>query len=119
MRRLVIIAVAAVAAGGIAVTPALAGLHGNPSFSKQIQVPAPSQAKQPTFPADDHGGLIGHPEPGDDRGASPEVEPGDDRVSGTSVIEPGDDHGGLSPSAAPGDDHGGARSGSSSGRTGS
>src|SRR5215467_15287867 len=107
MRRLVIIAVAAVAAGGIAVTPALAGLHGNPSFSKQIQVPAPSQAKQPTFPADDHGGLIGHPEPGDDRSV------------GTSEIEPGDDHGGLSPSAAPGDDHGGARSGSSSGGTGS
>ena len=39
MRRLVIIAVA-IPAGGIAVTPALAGLHGNPSFSQQIPVPA-------------------------------------------------------------------------------
>src|SRR5215475_13547185 len=108
MRRLIIIAVAAVAAGGIAVTPALAGLHGNPSFSQQIRVPAPSQAKQPTFPADDHGGLLGHPEPGDDRGASPEVEPGDDHGGLNPSAEPGDDRGGLNPSAEPGDDHGGA-----------
>ena len=119
MRRLIIIAVAAVAAGGIAVTPALAGLHGNPSFSQQIRVPAPSQAKQPSFPADDHGGLTGHPEPGDDRGVTPEVEPGDDRGSEAPEVEPGDDHGGLSPSAEPGGDHGGDRSGSTSGRSGS
>lgn len=114
MRRLIIIAIAAVAAGGIAVTPALAGLHGNPSFSQQIPVPAPSQAKQPTFPADDHGGLIGHPEPGDDRGsATAEVEPGDDRGGLNPSAEPGDDHGGLSPTAEPGDDHGGSGSGRS------
>jgi len=118
VRRLVIIAVAAVAAGGIAVTPALAGLHGNPSFSQQIPVPAPSQAKQVSFPGDDHGGLTGHPEPADDRGsASPEVEPGDDHGGLNPTAEPGDDRGGLRPAAEPGDDRGG--SGSGSGRSGS
>ena len=119
MKRLVIIAATAVAVGGIAVTPALAGSHGSPSVHHPTSVPAPNQGSQPTFAVDDHGGLIGHPEPGDDRGVTPEVEPGDDRGSEAPEVEPGDDHGGLSPSAEPGDDHGGDRSGSTSGRSGS
>lgn len=114
MKRLVIILVSAVAAGGIAAAPALAGLRGNPSFSQQIPVPAPSQAKQPSFPADDHGGLIRHAEPGDDHGdATPEIEPGDDHGDVTPQAEPGDDHGGLAPHAEPSDDRGGSGSGSS------
>ena len=134
MKRLVIVLVAAVAAGGIAAAPALAGLRGNPSFSQQIPVPAPSQAKQPSFPADDHGGLVSHPEPGDDHGdATQEIEPGDDHSDATEVIEPGDDHGGLVRHPELGDDHGSLRphsapsddhddrggSGSRSGRSGS
>lgn len=121
MKRLVIVLVAAVAAGGIAAAPALAGLRGNPSFSQQIPVPAPSQAKQPSFPADDHGGLVSHPEPGDDHGDATEViEPGDDHGGLVRHPEPGDDHGSLRPHSAPSDDHddrGG--SGSRSGRSGS
>jgi len=93
MKRLLLILAAVVATGGIAATPAVAGLAGNPSFSHQIPVPVPSKAQQPQF-ADDHGhdgatasGASGatasptaHPEPGDDRGgATPHAEPGDDR----------------------------------------
>jgi hypothetical protein len=44
MKRLLLILAAIVATGGIAATPAVAGLAGNPSFSHQIPVPVPSQA---------------------------------------------------------------------------
>jgi DNA-binding NarL/FixJ family response regulator len=45
MKRLLLILAAIVATGGIAATPAVAGLAGNPSFSHQIPVPVPSQAR--------------------------------------------------------------------------
>jgi hypothetical protein len=84
MKRLLLILAAIVVTGGIAAAPAVAGLAGNPSFSHQIPVPAPSKAQQPSF-ADDHGrdGAVttpvstaskstatAHPEPGDDRGGA-------------------------------------------------
>jgi hypothetical protein len=99
MKRLLLILAAAMATGGIAATPAVAGLAGNPSFSHQIPVPVPSKAQQPQF-ADDHGqdaavtagataSPTAHPEPGDDRGGmTAHAEPGDDRG--------GDDPGGHS-----------------------
>ena len=105
MKRLLLILAAIVATGGIAATPAVAGLAGNPSFSHQIPVPVPSQAQSPRF-ADDHGrdGTVPaaslsptrHAEPGDDRGgATRHTEPGDDRGgSGSGHAERGDDHGG-------------------------
>ena len=124
MKRLVIAAVAAVAAGGIAATPALASRVG------------PSHARHVSLTSDDRGGKTRHAEPGDDRGvASPGVEPGDDRSASSPGVEPGDDRGvaspevergddhrGASPAAEPGDDRGGSRSGGggdSSGRSGS
>ena len=84
MKRLLLILAAIVVTGGIAAAPAVAGLAGNPSFSHQIPVPAPSKAQQPSF-ADDHGrdGAVttpastaskstatAHPEPGDDHGGA-------------------------------------------------
>jgi len=118
MKRLLLILAAIVATGGIAATPAVAGLAGNPSFSHQIPVPVPSQAQSPQF-ADDHGhdGTVPtasasptrHAEPGDDRGgATRHAEPGDDRGGAAGQVEPGDDHGGSgSGHAEQGDDHGG------------
>jgi len=97
MKRLVVMTVAAVAAGGIAAAPALAGLRGNPSFSQQIPVPAPSQAKPPNLPAVDHGGLTRHPEPGNSSGGA------------TPGVTSGAVGGGPNPSAEPSDDHGGSR----------
>ena len=105
MKRLLLILAAIVATGGIAATPAVAGLAGNPSFSHQIPVPVPSQAQSPQF-ADDHGhdGTVPTASPSPTRHA----EPGDDRGGVTATAEPGDDHGGSgSGHAEPGDDHGG------------
>jgi hypothetical protein len=113
MKRLVLIIAGVAVAGSVAATPAIAGLTGNPSFSHEIPVPAPSAAKTPVF-ADDHSrGDSPAPasaavEPGDDRGASAAAEPGDDRGGITPHAEPGDDRGGQVPHAEPGDDRGGA-----------
>ncbi|HEY7263750.1 MAG TPA: hypothetical protein VH589_19975 [Trebonia sp.] len=94
MKRLILIVAGVAVAGGVAATPAVAGLAGNPSFSHEIPVPAPSAAKTPEF-ADDHGGITRHAEPGDDRGGA------------TQHAEPGDDHGGATVVAGPSDDSGG------------
>jgi hypothetical protein len=137
MKRVLLIVAGVVAAGGIAATPAVAGIAGNPSFSHEIPVPVPSAAKAPVF-ADDHGpharpsspaatrtaatpddrgGQRPHAEPTDDRGgATPHIEPGDDRGGATPHIEPGDDRGGATPHAEPGDDRGGRGGGHGSGR---
>jgi hypothetical protein len=120
MKRLALIVAGVVVAGGVAATPAVAGLAGNPSFSHEIPVPVPSAAKTPLFaddhsrdgatapssatarPTDDHGGITRHAEPGDDHGGlAPHAEPGDDHGGLTQPTEPGDDHGGS------GDDSGG------------
>jgi hypothetical protein len=54
MKRLLVISAGIIAAGGIAVAPAVAGLSDNPSFSHQIPVRAPSQVTAPQL-VDDHG----------------------------------------------------------------
>jgi hypothetical protein len=123
VKRILLIGAAVIAAGGIAATPAVAGLAGNSSFSHQIPVRVPSQARAPQLVDDHHGGRgstpvpathtrSGEPEPGDDRGglrSSSEPEPGDDRGGprSTSEPEPGDDRGGQATSPEPGDDNGG------------
>ena len=131
MKRLALIAAGVVVAGGVAATPAVAGLAGNPSFSHEIPIPVPSAAKTPLFaddhsrdgatasssatvrPTDDHGGITRHVEPGDDRGGlNPHAEPGDDHGGLAPHAEPTDDHGGLTQHAEPGDDHGGSHGGS-------
>lgn len=53
-KRILLIAAGVALAGGVAATPAFAGLAGNPSFSHSIPVPVPSSAKPVSF-ADDHG----------------------------------------------------------------
>jgi hypothetical protein len=126
VKKLLLIGAAAIVAGGIATTPAVAGLAGNSSFSRQIPVQVPSQASPPQL-VDEHGSASDdrptpsasrHLEPGDDRGASRTSEPGDDRgTSRTSepgddrgagrTSEPGDDRGGATRSQEPGDDSGG------------
>lgn len=120
MKRLVLIIAGVAVAGGLAATPAVAGLAGNPSFSHEIPVPAPSAAKTPVF-ADDHSRDNGRDdgtapasataEPGDDRGASAEAEPADDHGGITPHAEPGDDRGGATSAPEPGDDRGGHRGG--------
>ncbi len=100
LQRGLIISAVALAAVGLAAAPAVAGLAGNPSFSHQLPVHVPSQARAPQL-VDDHGrddarpSKSSEPEPGDDRGgASSEPEPGDDRGGATSSeSEPGDDRG--------------------------
>lgn len=135
VKRLLLILGATVAAGGVAAAPAVAGLAGNPSFSHQIPVRAPSQAQQPQLvddhgrdgsavpsgvparsavptrsahsePGDDRGGTVRSAEPGDDRMAR-EPEPSDDRGGVTQHAEPRDDHGSPTANPAPGDDRGG------------
>ena len=138
MHRGLIITAVALAAVGLAAAPAVAGLAGNPSFSHQLPVHVPSQARVAQLvddhgrdnatppksaepePGDDRGGVTsGEPEPGDDRGGvtSGEPEPGDDRGGVTSgEPEPGDDRGGAtSGEPEPGDDHGGDSSSSGGG----
>jgi len=114
VKKILLIAAAAIVAGGIATTPAVAGLAGNSSFSRQIPVQVPSQASPPQL-VDEHGSASDdratpsasrHLEPGDDRGASRSTEPGDDRGASRST-EPGDDRGGATRSPEPGDDSGG------------
>jgi hypothetical protein len=136
MKRLLLILAGVVVAGGVAATPAVAGLAGNPSFSHEIAVRVPSAAKTPVFaddhghhrapttpaatPADDRGGRTPHAEPGDDRGdASPHAEPTDDRGGASPHAEPGDDRGGQAPHAEPGDDGGHSGSGGHGGGHGS
>jgi len=130
MKRLALILAGVAVAGGVAATPAVAGLAGNPSFSHEIPVRVPSAAKTPVFaddhsrdgatvsasatatPRDDRGGITPHAEPGDDNGGiTPHAEPGDDRGGQTQHAEPGDDRGGQTPGAEPGDDNGGGRGG--------
>jgi hypothetical protein len=130
MQRGLIISAVALAAVGLAAAPAVAGLAGNPSFSHQLPVRVPSQARtaqlavddhgrdgsqEPTAantrepePADDNGGATSEPEPADDNGgATSEPEPGDDNGGATSEPEPGDDNGGATTAPRPTDDHGG------------
>src|SRR5690349_2875314 len=52
MKRLALTLAGVAVAGGLAATPAVAGLAGNPSFSHEIPVPVPRAAKAPLF-ADD------------------------------------------------------------------
>ena len=104
MKRLALILAGVAVAGGLAATPAVAGLAGNPSFSHEIPVPVPRTAKAPLFAED-------RSADGPHRGAVPRhAEPADDRGSITSHAEPADDHGGVTPHAEPADDHGGATS---------
>ena len=111
MRRLAVILTGAVLAGGVAATPAIAGLAGNPSFNHEIPVPAPRAAKAPRFAdikhGDDRGGVRRHAEPGADRSASSKARPSGDRGSTTPEAEPTDDHGAQTPHADPTDGHGG------------
>ena len=51
MVRLPLLLTAAAAAVAAAVTPAIAGLTGNPSFSEQLPVSVPSRATSPSFPS--------------------------------------------------------------------
>jgi hypothetical protein len=134
MKRLALILAGVAVAGGVAATPAVAGLAGNPSFSHEIPVRVPSAAKTPVFaddhsrdgatvsasatatPRDDRGGITRHAEPGDDKGGiTPHAEPGDDNGGITPHAEPGDDRGGQTQHAEPGDDRGGQTPGAEPG----
>jgi hypothetical protein len=146
MNKLILVAVAATAASGIAAAPAFAGLSHNPSFSHQLPVRVPSGAQ--TVQVDDHhhrsdGKLAVAVSPSTEASRGPEAEPSDDhgglRSQGTdgrvasqpsapataqSEPEPGDDKGGATtPVTTPttrqaekGDDRGGVSGGSGSGR---
>jgi hypothetical protein len=113
MLNRLLIGAAGLLAGTLVATPAVLGLSGNSSFSRDIQIPVPSGAHQVHFV---------EAEPSDSRSRQPapsgtEDHPGHDVVSGGGI----DDHGGLrssgsgglddGPSHDAGDDHGG-RSGS-------
>jgi hypothetical protein len=102
MKRLALIAAGVVVAGGVAATPAVAGLAGNPSFSHEIPVRVPSAAKTPLF-ADDHS------RDGATAPSSATARPTDDHGGITRPVEPGDDHGGSH--GGSGDDSGGGRGG--------
>lgn len=131
MKRLALILAGVAVAGGLAATPAVAGLAGNPSFSHEIPVPVPRAAKAPLFaddrsgdgphrgavprhaePGDDHAGVTTHAEPADDHGGTPPpAEPSDDRGGVTPHAEPADNHGGATLRTETGDDHGGLQGG--------
>jgi hypothetical protein len=121
MIKYLVAAFAALVAG----IPATLGLVGNASFTRDVPVRVPDQARTvqtsqaPTHDAnDDHGGRVPRDrrtEPGDDRGTHHEAEPGDDHgddhggdVPRDQRTEPGDDRG-IHREVEPGDDRGGDR----------
>ena len=93
LNRLIVGAVGLVAGSLVAATPAVLGLSGNSSFSRDIKLPVPSGAHSVSF---------GSPSDGDD-GALHDV--GDDHGGRRSGSDDGASH-------DVGDDHGGRRSGS-------
>lgn len=109
MKRLVIFGVAAGAAVAVSAAPAVAGLIGNASFSRQIPVQIPSGAT-PAQLADDRGdrGPSSTSSAGVDRPQAPRSEVVDRHGSPATTAEPGDDNGGLGSDrpAEPGDDRG-------------
>jgi hypothetical protein len=88
MLNRLLVGAAGLVAGTLVATPAVLGLSGNSSFSRDIRVPVPSGAHQVQFvESSDSVRPSGEPEPtetGEDR-------PGHDVVSGDAT----DDHGGL------------------------
>jgi len=104
VKKILLIGAAAIAAVGLAATPAVAGLAGNSTFSRQIPVGVPTQAHAPQL-VDDHSSASKVPVP------TRHVEPGDDRGTASRSPEPGDDRGGASRSPEPGDDRGGGKPG--------
>lgn len=141
MNRLLIASAVAVGACAVAV-PAFAGLAGNPSFSRQLPVNVPSQARLVDF--DDSGRAVGErraddatpsparsrsAEPGDDSDARSGPTSSDDGAddsarggggsSGTATrsAEPGDDRGGRNGGIEPGDDSGSRSAGTASAGT--
>lgn len=122
MNRLMIASAVAMAATAVSV-PAVAGLANNPSFSRQLPIQVPSQAK--IVQLDDQGKVINTRRASDDDAAartvtptrSPEPEPGD---NGGQATEPGDPNGAqdnapsdAATTAEPSDVHGGTTSGPS------
>ena len=114
MNRLVLFTATAAFAAGLVAVPAIAGLSGNPSFSRRLPVPVPTQARAVELVGNDltvapNTARLTTPHPkatdnngtSDTRGPSNEAEPGD----GASAIEtePGKD---ATPSAKPSDDVG-------------
>jgi len=111
MKRVLLVSAAVIAAGGIAASPAIAGIAGNSSSDTPVPARVSTQVITPR-PVDDLGrhqrdfrsATARHAEPGDDRGRGAELEPGDDRGRGAE-LEPGDDRG-RGAELEPGDDHG-------------
>jgi hypothetical protein len=103
MLNRLIIGAAGLVAGTLVAAPAVLGLSGNSSFSRDLQVPVPSGAHSVSFDSpsrsnddgplhdvgDDHGGARA----GGDDGVRHEL--GDDREVRRSGADDGDDHGGL------------------------
>lgn len=83
MKRILIISAIVAGAGAVA-APAVAGLSGNPSFSHDVPVRVPSEARIVQF--DDHGGVLGE----DAASRHNRVPSPSDTSHG---LEPGDDHG--------------------------
>jgi hypothetical protein len=95
MLNRLLIGAAGLIAGSLVATPAVLGLSGNSSFSRDIQVPVPSGAHQVRFV---------EPEPSEATSATPQPRsseltddrPGHDVVSSDAT----DDHGGLRSSSS-------------------
>ena len=125
MLNRLLIAAAGLVAGTLVATPAVLGLSGNSSFSRDIPIPVPSGAHQVHFVESSDGAQPSlEPEPTE----STEDRPGHDVVSGDAT----DDHGGLRDSTGSGrgglddgprhdagDDHGGRHDGGDDRRGGS
>src|SRR4051794_15332122 len=111
MKRVLLVSAAVIAAGGIAASPAIAGIAGNSSSDTPVPARVSTQVITPR-PVDDLGrhqrdvrsATARHAEPGDDHGRGAELEPGDSHGRGAE-LEPGDDHG-RGAELEPGDDHG-------------
>ncbi|MDT4939300.1 MAG: hypothetical protein QOG80_2971 [Pseudonocardiales bacterium] len=100
MRRLIIISAAAVAAAGLAAAPAVAGLSENPTFSHQLNIRVPSQARVADVVDDSSSPSASRTtEPGDDRGAT--TEPGDDSGATTGPGDDGSNRGPSGPTSTP------------------
>lgn len=145
MKRIVWIVVVVVAAVGIGAAPAIAGLVGNSSFSRNIPVRIPTQARTPRqvdghgpatdvlstagqSPRDESGDVGGRsrrePGPGEAqrgderRGARNEPEPGNNSSGASGELEPGEGGVGARRQPEPADGHRGDSGEPSGGRGG-
>jgi hypothetical protein len=116
MSRALLYVASVAAAGALAATPAIVGLHGNPSFTQRLPVHVPAKAHRVTFTVDsmdraksgdDRRSVHASPTKGDDRAADDRT--GQHRARDDRAGDDRAEHHGNTASPSAVDDHRGSR----------